>query len=164
MNTIKPIAISLIYLLSSFSYGQDYGTPTKNDIPEKLKGLKVDIEVMNFPKINDPIKIDDTYYWKHTTSILSRNSDIQIVEFGAYLFYNNTWNLRESYDLKYLDKYFGTKKQKLDQGQPYVWKDNWRVGKQLYGGWALWYFIGINANNEKVCGYSTIHTTENVLN
>ena len=163
MKTLKHIVILSILLIGSSSFSQDFGTPTENDIPDKLKGLKVEIEVMNFPKINDPIKEDDTYYWKHATSILSKKSDIKIIEFGAFLFYNNTWNLRKSYDLKDLDKNFGTKKQVLKQGDPYVWKDNWRVGKQLFGGWAMWYFIGINSDNEKVCGYATIHTTENVL-
>jgi len=163
MNLFKPLLLGIALLASTASTSQEYGTPSEHDMPENLKGIKVDLEVMNFPKINDPIKIDDIYYWKHSTFILSKHSDVQIIEFGAYLFYNNTWNLRKSYDLKDFDKNFDTKNQRLLQAEPYVWKDNWRVGEQLFGGWALWYFIGINANNEKVCGYATIHTTENVL-
>lgn len=142
----------------------NYATPPKDSIPEKLKQLRVGIEVSNFPKENHPIKIKSSYYWKHNTSILCQESDITIIEYGAYLYYNNTWNLRKVYSLKELDKNFGTKKQMMLQGQPYVWANNWRVGEQLFGGWAMWYFIGKNKNGETICGYGTIKTTDKPLN
>lgn len=155
----------LLMLLIQICSGQvNYGTPELGELPQKLQDLKVEIDVMHFPKENDPIKIKDTYYWKHATAILSKKSNIKIIEFGANLYYNNQWNLRKSYELKDLDKYFGTKKQTLQQGEPYVWKDNWRVGNRLFGGWAMWYFIGTNENGETVCGYETINTTSNLLN
>lgn len=155
----------LLLVLFQFTYAQvDYGTPTNEAVPEKLKDLKIGIEVMHFPKENDPIKIKDKYYWKHATAILSKESEIKIIEFGAYIFYNEQWNLRMSYDLKDLDKYFGTKEHIMLQGQPYVWAGNWRVGDQLFGGWAMWYFIGINDKGEAICGYETINTTSNLLN
>ena len=78
--------------------------------------------------------------------------------------YNEQWHLRKSYDLKDLDNNFGTKKQLLKQGEPYIWANNWRVDNHLFGGWAMWYFIGINADGETVCGYETINTTNNLLN
>ena len=158
------ITLTLL-LLFQFIYSQvNYGIPTNEPLPEKLQNLSVEIEVMHFPKENDPIKIKRKYYWKHATAILSKKSDIKIVEFGAYLFYNQQWNLRKSYDLKDLDKNFGTKKQKLRQGQPYVWANNWRIGDQLFGGWAMWYFIGTNDKGDTICGYETINTTSNLLN
>jgi hypothetical protein len=72
--------------------------------------------------------------------------------------------LRKTHDLKDLDKNFGTKKQKLLQGQPYVWTDNWRIGAQLFDGWAMRYFIGTNDKGDTICGYETINTTSNLLN
>jgi len=158
--------ITLLYvLISALSWSQSgYGTPPENSIPEKLKPFKVAIEVVNFPKENHPVKIKDKYYWKHATAILSQVSDITITEYGAYLYYNNTWNLRKTYPLKELNKSFGTKKQMILQGQPYVWANNWRVGEQLFGGWALWYFIGKDKNGDTVCGYGTINTTDKPLN
>ncbi len=158
------ITLTLL-LLFQFTFSQvNYGIPTNEPLPEKLQNLSVEIEVMHFPKENDPIKIKRKYYWKHATAILSKKSDIKIVEFGAYLFYNQQWNLRKSYDLKDLDKNFGTKKQILRQGQPYVWANNWRIGDQLFGGWAMWYFIGTNDKGDTICGYETINTTSNLLN
>ena len=119
---------------------------------------------MHFPKINDPVKIEDKYYWKHATAILSKDGPVKIVEYGAYLFYNGQWNLRRSYPLKELDKTFKTSKQQMLQGEPYTWTENWRVDDRLFGGWAMWYFIGETPTGERVCGYETIHTTSNLLN
>lgn len=141
-----------------------YSEPPSNSIPPKLNDIPVAIEVMNFPKENDPVKIGDSYYWKHQTSLVSKISSVKIIEYGAYLFYNNKWNLRQTYNIKTFDKNFETKNETLQIGHPYIWKSNWRVGKDLYGGWALWYFIGINDHGIKVCGYGTIYTTDNVLN
>ncbi|MGV6830453.1 MAG: hypothetical protein ACWA5P_02685 [bacterium] len=155
------IAISFIQVVSAQT---NYGTPPEDSYPSSLDGLERVIEVQHFPKVNDPIQIKDLFYWKHSTAILSKSSEIKIIEYGAYLYYNDQWNLRKKYDLKDLDKSFKTKKQTLLQGQPYVWIDNWRVGDTLFGGWALWYFIGINENGQTVCGYENIHTTSNLLN
>lgn len=158
--------VCLLCLLSTsvISAQRNFGTPTKDTpLPEKLQGLRKAIEVNHFPKVNDPIKIDNTYYWKHATSVLCTESEITVVEYGAYIFYNDQWNLRRVYPLKDLDKTFGTKKETLLQAEPYTWNQNWRVGEDLFGGWALWYFIGTTADGETVCGYATIHTTDNVL-
>lgn len=156
--------VILVFVYSTLSAQVNYGTPPQHSIPEKLIGIEQAIDVMHFPKENDPIKIKDTYYWKHATAILCKTSDIEIIEFGAYLYYNDTWNLRKSYDLKDLNKNFGTKRQIMKQAQPYVWANNWRLGNQLYGGWALWYFIGQTPTGKTVCGYATINTTTNLLN
>ncbi|NND63288.1 MAG: hypothetical protein HKN48_08850 [Flavobacteriaceae bacterium] len=163
--TTSSLLFWTILLWSNSAYAQaDFGTPSSDEpIPEKLQGLRRAIDVAHFPKENDPIKIDDTYYWKHATSILCKESEITIVEFGAYIFYNDQWNLRKVYDLKDLNRSFGTKKQVLLQAQPYTWNQNWRTGDTLFGGWALWYFIGLTADGEKVCGYETIDTTSNLL-
>ena len=154
-----------ILLFAHFVFCQaDYGTPPAELVPEVLEGKRRVIEVMHFPKINDPIKIDDRYYWKHATAILCKESEITIIEYGAYLFYNNTWNLRKKYPLKQLDKTFGTSNEIMEQAHPYTWTENWRVDSRLFGGWALWYFLGKTKEGEIVCGYETIHTTSNLLN
>ncbi len=141
-----------------------YGTPSNEPLPEKLQGLRVAIEVNNFPKEIDAVKIKDQYYWMHNTAIRCKESDVTIIEFGAYLFYNDQWNLRRSYPLKDLNKNFGTKKERLKHAQPYTWAENWRVGPSLFGGWAMWYFIGKTPSGEIVCGYEKIETTDKLLN
>ena len=56
------------------------------------------------------------------------------------------------------------KKQQLKLGQPYTWRNNWRTDAKLFGGWSMWYFIGITSSGEKICGYQKINTTNNLLN
>jgi hypothetical protein len=153
----------LLLSLSSCLAQVRYGTPPENEIPPKLEHLERVISVQHFPKICDPIKKGDTYYWMHTTSILCKESDITITEYGAYLYYNDSWNLRRSYPLKELKSTFGTSKNKMNQAQPYAWTQNYRTDGDLYGGWALWYFIGTTREGQIVCGYETIHTTSNLL-
>lgn len=162
---MKTTLALLIVLLSTCAIGQvNYGTPPEDSIPEKLEGIKRLIEVQHFPKINDPIKIDDTYYWKHATSILCKEAEVTIIEYGAYLYYNDQWNLRRAYPLKELGKTFGLKNRTMLQAHPYTWANNWRTDSSLFGGWALWYFIGKTKDGRTVCGYETIHTTANLLN
>ncbi len=163
---MKTILTIYFLLLSVTIFAQrDWTGPTgKEPLPEKLINLPRAIEVTNFPKENDPIKLQDRYYWKHITSIVSKENPITIIEYGAYLFYDGQWNLRQSYPLKELDKTFGTKKQQLLQAQPYTWINNWRVDSNPYAGWAMWYFIGTTPDGKTICGYDTIHTTANTLN
>lgn len=159
------LTLLLFFYISISSNAQvTYGTPKESDIPERLQNLPKKILVKNYPKVIDPIAIKDTYYWKHNTLVFSKESKITITEYGAYLFYNKQWNLREKYSLKSFDKNFGTKKQIVLQAQPYTWNNNWRVGKQLFGGWAMWYFIGLTEAGETICGYEMIHTTTNLIN
>lgn len=163
MKAFIPIVILLFN--TAILLGQiNYGTPKENQIPTKLQNLPRQIIVNNFPDKIDAVKIEDRYYWKHTTSILCKTDIIEIIEFGAYLFYNNQWNLRQTYNLKELDKKFNTKKQQLNLGQPYTWHNNWRTDTKLFGGWAMWYFIGITSSGQKICGYQKINTTDNLLN
>ncbi|WP_299434802.1 hypothetical protein [uncultured Aquimarina sp.] len=162
---MKKIILLLVIIGSISAYSQkNYGTPINDKLPEKLITLRKAIEVKNFPKIIDPVKIDNLYYWKHNTAILCKESEIKIIEYGAYLFYNNTWNLRKSYPLKELNKNFGVKKEIMKQSQPYTWTNNWRTDSSIFGGWAMWYFIGITTEGETVCGYEKIETTDKLLN
>ncbi|WP_374959490.1 hypothetical protein [Gilvibacter sp.] len=155
----------VLLLLASLSWGQvNYGTPPEGLIPEALEGIPKSLDVMQFPEVNHPVKIKDQYYWKHATAIMSNEAPVKIVEYGAYLYYNDQWNLRRKYPLSDLKKSFGIKDGQLLQGQPYVWADNWRVGDSLFGGWALWYFIAETPDGSKVCGYARIHTTDQLLN
>jgi len=155
----------LLLFLSQVLFSQvDYGTPENDELPKKLKNLRQVIEVNNFPKKIDPIKIGGRYYWKHNTAILCQESEIKIIEYGAYLFYNKKWNLRKSYSVKELNKNFNTKNGILNHSEPYTWVKNWRTDSRLFAGWAMWYFIGKTTDGETVCGYEKIETTNNLLN
>lgn len=144
--------------LSLPAYAQ---APLHAPLPEKLDGLPQSITIHHFPNpLYATTDADEPgiYFWKHNTAVLSKTSDLQIEEFGAYIFYNDQWNRRVSYEAKQFDKWFGTKKSKLKAGQPYTFSENWRRDTRLAGGWAMWYVIGTNEAGERVCGIGKLET------
>lgn len=130
-------------------------------LPERFNNLKEVLLVNHFP---NPVYAttdqdsDFQYQWKHTTSVLSVQEAIQIESCGAYIFYNNQWNLRVDYEPKECAKLFDCPKAHMKKGQPYTFKDNWRTDNALRGGWAMWYFIGKTDSGEQVYGVGKIET------
>lgn len=158
----------LIFMLSIAYLGataQDTTTFTAENapLPTKFDGLTESLFVNHFPspvKASTDAEEPDVYFWKHTTSVISYTSDIQITEIGAFLFYNNQWNLRVSMDTRDFSKLFDCRKGKMKSGQPYTFAQNWRTDTKLYGGWAMWYFIGINESGETVYGVGRLWTDD----
>ena len=53
--------LNLILFVSALSFAQvNYGTPPEGLIPAALEGIPLDLKVMHFPKVNHPVKIDET--------------------------------------------------------------------------------------------------------
>ena len=159
------IAVLIALLCSSLCCFSQYGDPTGKPLPERLADLENTLVVNHFPLVVHPFqdqKDTTVYHWKHSTSVLSLEDDIIITEFGAYIFYNGKWNERVVYGPKDMDKIFKTKKARLMKGQPYTFKDNWRTGSNVFGGWAMWYFIGIDSKGNKVAGWGVLETTDQI--
>ena len=137
-------------------------TPQHAPLPEKFENLHRGLILNHFPSpvyaSSDPSQQEYQYFWKHTTSVLSTDSDIEIIECGAYIFYNQQWNLRVTYSPKDFADLFDCPNAVIKQGQPYTFKDNWRTDNRLAGGWAMWYVIGKNKEGNKVLGYEKLET------
>ena len=151
--------VIFLFLSTTFLSAQ---TALDAPLPEPLNKLSTGIQANHFPSpvyaSEDKSQNDFKYFWKHNTAVLATSSDIQITECGAYIFYNEQWNLRVKYTAKDFAKLFNCPKGKLKQGQVYTFPDNWRTDNRLFGGWAMWYFIGTNADGEEVCGYAKLET------
>ena len=130
-------------------------------LPEVIDTIEQELLVNHFPNpvnaTTDP-EGDFKYYWKHTTSVLSPKSSIKVTQCGAYIYYNDQWNLRVEYDGKTFAKRFHCKNANMNAGQPYTFPQNWRTDNRLLGGWALWYVIGKTASGKTVGGYGIIET------
>jgi len=141
----------------------------KTDWPNKLAQLEVGLKVTHscdtvFATINtkDPEKWGN-YQLKFTTSVESISEDLEIVEFGGYLWEDGKWVFRSIYERPFnrdeFDKWYGAKDGKVPVGQKFSDKDNW-MGKsdhlngETYKG--LWYFIGKNSKNEQFVGVKEI--------
>ncbi len=161
---MKSLLLLTFVFTSSLLFSQ-YGNPEGKPLPEKLLEIDNILMVNHFPDVVHPFQDEkDTtlYNWKHTTSVLSLEEDVIITEFGAYIFYDDKWNERVVYGPKEMDKFFGTKKARLKKGQPYTFNDNWRAGTKVFGGWAMWYFVGLDEEGKKICGYAMLETTDQI--
>lgn len=135
-------------------------------LPEKFTGLEETIQVSHFPSpvyaSEDPETENGVYFWKHNTAVLA-SENIEIEEIGAYLYYNDQWNLRASYTPKDFKKWFNCPGAFMKKGEPYTFTDNWRRDSRLYGGWAMWYFIGQNETGKRVYGVGKLYTSDKII-
>ncbi len=159
MHTLK-----LHLIITVIIFCQNISAQSKEEtapLPNKFDGLEKGIDVSHYPSpVYASIDPDDpyTYCWKHNTTLLSEKEEITVLEGGAYIFYNDKWNLRVEYDAKDFCKLFKIKNQKMKAGEPYTFPKNWRKDKKLYGGWAMWYVIGKTKDGKKVFGIGKLDT------
>ena len=158
---MKALLLTIVLLGSAWCLNAQ--SPVEASLPLKLDTLAKGIVVNHFPSpvhaVMEMDKNDTIYIWKHNTSIMAVGSDIEVTACGAYIFYNNQWNLRAEYSQKDFAKFFNCPKGMLRKGQPYTFVENWRHDSRLYGGWALWYFEGTNQAGQQVGGYAYLETT-----
>lgn len=136
--------------------------PETAPLPDRFANLGEALVVNHFPSpvyaSRDADEKKYTYFWKHTTSVMSPNSDIQVTNCGAYIYYGNQWNERVTFSAKEFAKMFGCSDAKMKQGQPYTFANNWRHENELSGGWAMWWFMGKNDKGETVYGLGKLET------
>ncbi|MFT6182686.1 MAG: hypothetical protein ACJAYM_000188 [Flavobacteriales bacterium] len=48
------------------------------------------------------------------------------------------------------------------KSQPSTFNDNWRAGSKVFGGWAMWHFIGLDGKVHKIGGYRMLETTDKI--
>lgn len=137
-------------------------SPQEAPLPGPLRALEATLVASHFPSpvyaTTDDGRTDYRYFWKHNTSVMSPVEEVQVEECGAYIFYNEQWNLRVRYGVEDFASLFNCPKGKMKRSQPYTFTDNWRTDNRLLGGWALWYFIGTTASGKRVCGYARLET------
>lgn len=130
-------------------------------LPEKFHGLKESLTINHFPSpVHASVDADrkGKYFWKHNSTVFSPTEDIEIIEGGAYIFYNDQWNLRVTYNAKDFAKLFDVPKAQMKAGEPYTFVENWRGDTRLVGGWAMWYVIGTTKSGQKVYGVGKLDT------
>ncbi len=137
-------------------------SPSTAPLPERFDQLEPGLVIDHFPSpvfaSTDPDRKDDRYYWKHNTAVLSPREEVEVLECGAYLYYNNQWNIRVRYSPKEFARLFKCRSARLKAGQPYTFVDNWRIDTRLSGGWAMWYVIGRTDAGKEVYGVGKLET------
>lgn len=141
------------------TYAQTGWSDKSRLMPDKLRGLPIGLTLWHTNNPCVPVKEGDNYLWKHSTMVRADVSDLEFVEAGSFIWYDSTgWhpNLKES--VQDFAENFGCPDGKLPQHKVFTFVKNWRFGKQLYGGDALWYIIARDKMGKLFKGYGLIET------
>lgn len=159
--------LSIIILFLKFSpalYAQSAWTDKNRLMPDKLRNLPVGIIVTHDPNPCFPVKEGDTYYWKHSTYVKSIVGQLTVMECGSFIWYNaNGWYSNMNYTPVEFSEAFKCRNAILMPNKTYTYARNWRFGKQLYGGDALWYVIAKDRNGKIYKGVGLIETEDKTI-
>ena len=119
----------------------------------------------NYPEASTPAdKTKSAYIWKHSTSVLSPDMELEVVKAGSFIWYDETgWKENVQLTNKDFAKRFKCPKGLLKAGTEYTFVKNYRYGNNLYGGDALWYVIAKDKNGKLYKGMSILETESELL-
>lgn len=139
------------------------------DYPEKLKELPIGLEVIhNTSEVYATINTKDPEKWglyqlQFKTSVTALEEDLEIIEFGGYLWKDNLWELRSIYarpfNAEEFAKWYGCENGQLKKGVSYSDSDNWLGKGDVLNSVeikCIWYFIAKNEGGEKFVGASEL--------
>ena len=157
-------------MYSLLIFGQEVWPDKSRILPEELREIPEAIFIMHSPNPNYPeptTKKDKTkfqYIWKHSTSVISPEKDLEIVKAGSFIWYSEKgWFRNVNFDKRDFIKRFNCPKGLIQAGKKYTYKKNYRFGDQLYGGDALWYVIAKDSEGKLFKGLSIIETEATLL-
>lgn len=157
--------ITLLFVGCESSTGERPNDELPARIAELQEGLRVSHSTDTiYASINT--KDPDTrgkYQMKFATSVETKVGDLEIVEFGSYLWKSGKWEFTSIYNRPFnseeFNKWYGADNGKILKGEKYTDADNW-LGKSndLNGKTykALFYFIGKNDHGQKFVGWKEI--------
>lgn len=153
-------------LFTAFAASAQTGWSDKSRLmPDKLRGMPVGLTLWHTNNPAVPEKIDDLYYWKHSTMIRADVADLEFVEAGSFIWYDASgWHPNMTESVQDFAENFGCLDGKLPKDKVFTFVKNWRYGKQLYGGDALWYIIARDKTGKLYKGYGIIETESKTAN
>jgi polyisoprenoid-binding protein YceI len=131
-------------------------------LPKKLRFIPFGITANHYPNPCYADFEDGKYVWKHNTTI-SANRDLQIVEYGSFVYTKKGWYLRVTNDAKFFDEHYGTKDGQLRSGVIYSDPASWRRSDSLFAGDAMWYYIAKDKSGNLFKGIAPIETEGKLL-
>lgn len=170
---LKKNLLSNIYILiiASLISCQPTNSPEKNAVsdidtlvnepgrllPKKLRYIPFGIIVQHDPNPCYPELENGQYVWKHNTTVRA-NKDMQIIEYGSFVYTKKGWYHRVTNDTKFFDEHYGTKNGQLKKDSVYIDPLSFRYGETAYAGDAMWYYIAVDASGNKYKGIGPIET------
>lgn len=145
-----------------FNY-KDGEKPSNRMFPDKLRYLPTEITAAHYPNPCYATFEASMYIWKHNTTIATKE-DLQIIEYGSFVYTEKGWYLRTTMTVKDFEQYYNCKDGLLKKGVVYTDNKSWRRGKTLSGGDAMWYYIAKDKNGRLVKGTAPIETEGKLIN
>jgi polyisoprenoid-binding protein YceI len=136
--------------------------PSNRLLPDKLRELPMAIVAGHFPNPCYAELEEGMYVWKHNTTIMA-NEDLQIVEYGSFVYTEKGWYLRVTMTPKEFSENYNCPSAILKKGIIYTDCKSWRRSDSLYAGDAMWYYIAKDKNGKLVKGIAPIETEGKLL-
>lgn len=161
-NAIADIPSKQKMISNALNY-KDGAKPSNRLFPDKLRDLPNEITASHYPNPCYATFEDSMYIWKHNTTIQT-NEDLQIIEYGSFVFTENGWYLRTVMTAKEFEQYYNCKDGLLKKGIKYTDNASWKRSNQLIAGDAVWYYIAKDKNGRLVKGTAPIETEGRLIN
>ncbi len=136
--------------------------PANRLFPDKLRDLPNEITASHFPNPCYATYEDSMYIWKHNTS-LQASEDLQIIEYGSFVFTAKGWYLRVTMTPDEFEKSYNCKGAMLKKRVVYTDTASWRRSDKLQEGDAMWYYIAKDKTGRLVKGIAPIETEAKLL-
>jgi polyisoprenoid-binding protein YceI len=127
-------------------------------LPKKLRGLPVGLIGGHDPNPTQAVFEDSMYVWKHNTSITSMVGDVNLIEYGSFVWTDDGWYLRITMSPEEFASTYNCPKAELKAGVTYTDPASWRRQESLTGGDAMWYYIVEDAKGKRYKGTALIET------
>jgi hypothetical protein len=156
-------AILLVVALANSPVGADESKPIT---PEELDKLPDGIKVVHEPKtalatLTGKSARRAKYTWWYKTAVSATDTDVTIVEFGAFTWRDGKWVTTgtitgKPYTGEEFAEWYKCPKATIKKGKSYSDPTNWSSEAELKAGKTRWYFIGTDAKGNRVKGEAVV--------
>jgi len=127
-------------------------------LPKRLRGIPVGIQAGHGPNPVIPVFEDGLYVWKHDTTVKSLVGDLQIVEFGSYIYTDAGWMLRVVFTPEDFTRMYRCPGARLKKNVTYRDPASWRKSERPVAGDAMWFYIAKDSRGQLYKGIAPIET------
>jgi polyisoprenoid-binding protein YceI len=127
-------------------------------LPLKLREIPTGLLAQHDPNPVFAVYENNRYIWKHNTTVQAISEDLQLVEYGSYIYTDKGWMLRVTLTPKDFEAAYNCKDGLLKKGITYTDPKSWRQQETLSGGDALWFYIVKNAKGQLFKGTALVET------
>lgn len=157
MRLILLIITTFLSIISTAQLERINSIPLPNGLSKKSNAFE--IYTTPNPDYGEIVRDRSNYgvKWSHQTFIVAHQT-IKIKELGAYLLYNGSWMLRQTFNKKDVKQMFQTNSLELEKGDTIVYEDNVRFDNYSSTGWNFWYAKVIGKDGKEYSALDYLET------